>query len=127
MTINAVDKASRVANRVSSYIHRVANRSYRFTLRAFDMASRTIGGVRRALTSIPALVTVTLGVIGAGKLKDATVGAAMSFEQYEVSMTHWLDGNQKKAKNLVKWMGQFADTTPFSSVDLFPALTVVSA
>ncbi|MEK4025781.1 hypothetical protein [Sporosarcina sp. FSL W7-1283] len=123
MTINAVDKASRVANRVSSYIHRVANRSYRFTLRAFDMASRTIGGVRRALTSIPALVTVTLGVIGAGKLKDATVGAAMSFEQYEVSMTHWLDGNQKKAKNLVKWMGQFADTTPFSSVDLFPALT----
>ena len=123
VTIRAVDHASRVASRVSSYIHRVANRSYRFTLRAYDLASRAIGGVRRALTSIPALVTVTLGVIGAGKLKDATVGAAMSFEQYEVSMQHWLGGNEKKAKSLVKWMGQFADTTPFSSVDLFPALT----
>ena len=123
MTLNAVDKASRVVSRVTSYIHRVANRSYRFTLRAYDLASRAIGGVRRALTSIPALVTVTLGVIGAGKLKDATVGAAMSFEQYEVSMQHWLGGNEKKAKSLVKWMGQFADTTPFSSVDLFPALT----
>lgn len=123
MTLNAVDKASRVVSRVSSYVHRVANRSYRFTLRAFDMATRTIGGIKRAITSIPALVTITLGVIGADKLKDATVGAAMSFEQYEVSMTHWLGGNEKKAKNLVKWMGQFADTTPFSSVDLFPALT----
>lgn len=123
MTLNAVDKASRVVSRVSSYIHRVAGRSYRFTLRAYDMASRAIGGVRRALTSIPAMVTVALSVIGAGKLKDATVGAAMSFEQYEVSMQHWLGGNEKKAKSLVKWMGQFADTTPFSSVDLFPALT----
>lgn len=123
MTLKAVDRASGVASRASAFIHRVANRSYRFTLRARDMASRAIGGVRRALTSIPAMITVALSVIGAGKLKEATVGAAMSFEQYEVSMQHWLGGNEKKAKNLVKWMGQFADTTPFSSVDLFPALT----
>src|SRR5690606_23117732 len=95
----------------------------RFTLRALDMASSTIRNVGRMITSIPAVITIALSAVGIGELKDATVGAAMSFEQYEVSMTHWSNGNVKQAKELVKWMGQFADITPFSSVELFPALT----
>lgn len=122
LTIHAVDRASRVVSGINSFVQRLAGRSYRFTVRAIDMASRTIRGIGRMITSIPAVVTIALSVIGLNKLKDVTVGAAMSFEQYEVSMTHWLDGNTKKAKELVGWMGQFADTTPFSSPDLFPAL-----
>lgn len=123
VTLRAVDQASRVASRVASFINRTASRSYRFTLRAVDMATSTIRNIGRMITSIPAVITIALSVVGIGKLKDATVGAAMSFEQYEVSMTHWLNGNVTQAKELVKWMGQFADTTPFSSVELFPALT----
>lgn len=122
LTINAVDKASRVISGINSFVHRVAGRSYRFTIRAVDMASRAVRGIFRAITSIPAMITIGLSIVGVGKLKEATVGAAMSFEGYETSMTHWLDGNTKKAKELVGWMGKFADTTPFSSVDLFPAL-----
>ncbi|GKV54235.1 hypothetical protein NCCP2222_01820 [Sporosarcina sp. NCCP-2222] len=123
VTLRAVDQASRVALSVSSFISRTANRNYRFILRAVDMASSTIRGIGRMITSIPAVITIALSVVGINKLQEATVGAAMSFEQYEVSMTHWLGGNVKQAKELVKWMGQFADTTPFSSVELFPALT----
>lgn len=122
ITVSTVDRASKVISSISSFTQRVAGRSYRFTLRAIDMATSTIRGIGRMITSIPAIITIALSVVGVGKLKDATVGAAMSFEQYEVSMTHWLDGNTEKAKELVKWMGQFADTTPFSSPDLFPAL-----
>lgn len=123
MTIRAVDRASRVISTVNSFVHRVANRSYRFTIRAVDMASRVIGTVRRGLLSIPSMITVGLAVIGVNQLSKSTVGAAMDFEQYGVSMEHWLKGNTKQAQELVQWMGQFADKTPFSSPDLFPALT----
>ncbi|MHC8516985.1 lysozyme family protein [Sporosarcina sp. ITBMC105] len=123
LTVSAADRASKVVSQISGFVNRVANRNYRFTLRALDMASSTIRGVGRMITSIPSVITIALTYVGVNKLKDATVGAAMSFEEYEVSMTHWLNGNVKQAKELVTWMGQFADTTPFSSVDLFPALT----
>lgn len=122
-TVRGIDLATGVIGRVSTYAAVAIPRVRTFTIRAINMASSVIGSVKRALFSIPAMITVTLAVLGAGKLKDATVGSAMNFEGYNVSMEHWLGGNTKQAKELVTWMGQLADATPFSSVDLFPALT----
>lgn len=123
LTIRAVDHATRVISGVNSFIHRVAGRSYNFTMRAVDMASRALGGIRRAITSIPAVVTIALSVIGVNKLKEATVGAAMNFEDYGVAMNHWLKGDQKAQKELMTWMGRKADKTPYNSADIFPAMT----
>ncbi|MEK5068109.1 hypothetical protein [Sporosarcina sp. FSL K6-1508] len=123
LTVRAVDHATRVITGVNSLIHRTANRSYSFTLRAVDMATRTLGGIKRAITSIPAMVTVALSVVGVNKLKEATVGAAMNFEDYGVAMNHWLKGDQKAQKELMTWMGRKADKTPYSSADIFPAMT----
>ncbi|MGE6260867.1 hypothetical protein ACQKCU_23825 [Heyndrickxia sporothermodurans] len=123
IAIRAMDHASKTIRVVDRSVNRLANRSYKVTVWSVDKASRTIGAIRRSLTSIPSMITVALAVVGIDKLKDATLGAAMNFEQYEVSMNHWLNGNTKKAKKLVTWMGQFADKTPFNSAELFPALT----
>lgn len=123
LVIGAKDRATAIMARIDRTANRLIKGSYNLTVKAIDRATRVLGSIRRGIFSIPSLITVALSVVGVGKLKDATVGAAMSFEQYEVSMTHWLDGNTKKAKELVTWMGQFADKTPFSSPDLFPALT----
>ncbi|MED1561160.1 hypothetical protein P4U44_04415 [Alkalihalobacillus alcalophilus] len=122
VTVRAIDIATKTVGRIASFAKSAIPRYRDFTIRAIDGASRMIGTIKRALFSIPTLITVALTVVGVGKLSDATVGAAMNFEQYEVSMRHWLDGNVEKAKELVGWMGQFADTTPFSTPDLFPAL-----
>lgn len=121
-TVRGIDMASRIIGRVSTYAATAIPRVRTFTIRAINAASSVIGTVRRALFSIPTVITVTLAVVGLHSLGDSTVGAAMNFEQYEVSMRHWLDGNIEKAKELVGWMGEFADSTPFSSPDLFPAL-----
>lgn len=121
-SVRAIDIATKTVGRIASFARTAIPRYRDFTIRAWDRATRVVGTIRRALFSIPTLITVTLAVVGVGKLKDATVGAAMNFEGYGVSMEHWLDGNKKQAQELVTWMGQFADITPFSSPDLFPAL-----
>lgn len=123
VSLRAVDRASGVIRTVGRTASRFVDRTYRTTLRAVNFASGVIGRVRRALFSLPTMITIGLGVVGLGKLSESTLGAAMNFEGYNVSMEHWLDGDQKQAKDLVNWMGRFADSTPFSSADLFPALS----
>src|SRR5690625_4223975 len=46
----------------------------------------------------------------------------MDFEGYEIATKHWLDGNEKRANELVEWMRNYTNKTPFDSPDLFPAL-----
>ncbi|MGJ9460123.1 hypothetical protein [Oceanobacillus sp. CF4.6] len=122
-SVRAIDVATKTVGRIASYT-RTALPAYRdFTIRAINGASNVIGTVKRALFSIPSMITVTLAVVGIGSLGNATVGSAMDFEGYGTAMTHWLDGNQKQADDLIGWMGKFADTTPFSSAELFPALS----
>lgn len=122
-TVRGIDMASRIIGRVGSYAATAIPRVRTFTIRAINMTSNVIGSVKRALFSIPTLITVTLAAVGIGSLAKSTVGAAMNFEGYEVAMNHWLNGNKEQANDLVSWMGRFADSTPFSSADLFPALS----
>lgn len=121
-TVRGVDMASRIIGRVSTYVATAIPRVRTFTIRAINAASNVIGSVKNALFSIPTLITVTLAAVGLGKLKDATVGAAMRFEDYSVAMNHWLEGDTKAAGELMTWMGQKADKTPYSSPDIFPAM-----
>lgn len=118
------DNATRVMDRVrGSWESFRRNPITRLTVTAVDRAMRVLRGIRNTVLSIPTMITIGLSYVGIKNLGQATVGAAMNWEQYEVSMEHWLDGNTKKAKELTKWMGEFADITPFSSPELFPALT----
>lgn len=122
-SVRAIDIATKTVGRIASFAQTAIPRYRDFTIRAWDRASRIIGTVRRALFSIPTMITVTLAVVGLGSLGKSTLGAAMNFEGYEVAMRHWLDGNKKQADELVSWMGRFADSTPYSSAELFPALS----
>lgn len=118
------DNATRVLNRVhGTWDGFRRDPIIRLSVYAVDRATGILHGVKNMITSIPTLITIGLSYVGIKNLSDSTVGAAMRWEQYEVSMQHWLDGNVKQAKELTKWMGEFADYTPFSSPELFPALT----
>ncbi|WP_368653769.1 peptidoglycan DD-metalloendopeptidase family protein [Ornithinibacillus sp. 4-3] len=121
-SVRAIDIATKTVGRIASFARTSIPKYRDFSIRAFDKTARIIGSVKRALFSIPTVITVTLAAVGVSKLKDATLGASMNFEGYRTSMEHWLGGNTKQADELVTWMGQFADKTPFSSPDLFPAL-----
>ena len=118
------DNASRVLDRIrGSWDGFRHNPITRLTVSAVDRAMGVLRGIKNTVLSIPTMITIGLSYVGIKSLNDATVGAAMNWEKYEVSMEHWLGGNVKQAKELTKWMGEFADVTPFSSPELFPALT----
>lgn len=123
VTLRAVDRASRIIRSVGRFASRVTERTYRTTLRALNLAGGVIRGFSRALLSLPTMITVGLGIVGVGKLSSATIGSAMNFEDYGVSMNHWLDGDKKAAAGLMDWMGKKADMTPYTSADIFPAMT----
>lgn len=95
----------------------------RLTVWTVDRSLATLRMIKNMIFSIPTMITVGLSVVGIKNLSQATLESAMNWEKYEVSMNHWLGGNIKQAKELTKWMGEFADITPFSSPELFPALT----
>ena len=122
-TVRATDMASRVVGRVGSYANTAIPRVRTFTIQAINGAMSVISSVKNALFSIPTLITVTLAAVGISNLGKSTIGAAMNFEDYGVAMSHWLGGDQKAQKDLMKWMGQKADITPFNSADIFPAMT----
>lgn len=122
-TVEAFDKATKTVGRIASYSSSAIGKHRNFTVRAIDKATRTVGTIKNALFSIPSMITVTLGVIGVNKLGESTIGSAMNFEGYKVGMKHWLNDNEEQANELISWMGRFADSTPFSSADLFPALS----
>lgn len=122
-SVRAIDIASKTVGRISSYAGSALPRYRDFSIRAFDRATSVIGSVKRALFSVPTVIGVTLAVVGINNLKQSTVGAAMNFEDYGVSMDHWLKGNKKASAELMDWMGKKADKTPFSSPDIFPAMT----
>lgn len=117
------DRVTTVLKRVHNGLRKVASKSWEIVIAAKDRTFSVFRRIARGLTSLKAMATIVITVIGLNKLKDFTLGAAMNFEEYEVAMTHWLDGNRKKAQELIEWMGRFADITPFNSDDLFPAFT----
>ncbi|PAE14730.1 hypothetical protein CHH91_17755 [Virgibacillus sp. 7505] len=121
--ISVIDRVTKTVSRIANYNQRFASKSYEITYKAVDKVTRTLGSIKSMITSIPTLVTVTLGLVGVGKLTDATVGSAMDFEQYTVSMDHWLDGNKDKVKETMDWLGRYADNTPFNMDELFPVMT----
>lgn len=118
------DRASAGLTRIKSMYNSFrSNPAVRITVGVVDRAMRGLNMIRRSILSIPTAITVAVGFIAGKAAGEATIGAAAGWERYEVSMKHWLDGNEEQAKALTTWMGQFADSTPFSSPELFPALT----
>ena len=124
MRVSLVDRATGGLNKIKGSVAAIRSHPVvRITVSVIDRTMRTLGAIKQSLISIPTAITVGVGFVAGKAAGEATVGAAANWERYEVAMNHWLDGNQKEAKNLTTWMGQFADSTPFSSPELFPALT----
>jgi SLT domain-containing protein len=121
--VDVIDKATKKFQKIDSTVEKMASKSRFVTVKAVDMTSRTIGTVRRSIFSLPTMVTIGLAVVGVDKLKDSTVGAAMTFETYLVSMNHWLKGNKKAVEDSISWLDRFAARTPMTMEDLFPAYT----
>lgn len=120
ITLNAIDKltstAARIGSRIKSSLPSIVN----IPVKALNYTASAIGAAKRALFSLPTLFTVTIGAVLGKSFLDATVKSSATFEEYTVSMTHWLK-SADKAKDYMKWIGQYSDSTPFASADLMPA------
>lgn len=122
--VNARDRATRVLRGVRGTWNTFRrNPMVRLTVFAVDRAIGTLRSIRRMITSIPTMITIGLSYVGVKSLAESTVGAAMDFEGYEVATKHWLGGDAKEANELVEWMRDYTNLTPFDSPDLFPALS----
>nr|BDD45984.1 hypothetical protein 1 [bacterium] len=100
-------------------LRKLAGRTWEITLNARDRVTNVLRSVGRGLTSMPMMVSFALAGAGVGK----SVSSAMNFEQYEMAMEHFLEGNKKKTTEMMKWLEGFADATPFDLEDLFPSAT----
>ncbi|HFL0606050.1 TPA: transglycosylase SLT domain-containing protein [Listeria monocytogenes] len=120
VTITAIDKLTSTAARMGSKIKSVLPQMVNIPVKALNYTASAIGAAKRALFSLPTLFTVTIGAVLGKSFYEATVKSSATFEEYTVSMTHWLK-SADKAKEYMKWIGQYSDSTPFSSADLMPA------
>lgn len=115
-----------VNNRISSVTSKMkilGHMTIRPVIKVKDMATSTIGKIKSNLLSLNGIAAMALAGVGLNSLGNATVGQAMDFEQQQVSMLHWLKGNQKAANDATSWLEQFAAVSPFTMTDLFPAMT----
>lgn len=117
------DRVTARARTISNTLGAIVRRPYEVVIRARDMTANIFSRISRTLFSLQGMAAVALGAFGAGKLTQATVGAAMTWETQAVSMEHWLKGNKALAKEVTGWLEQFAAATPFEMEDLFPAMT----
>lgn len=118
IVLDALDRASQIIGNVSSRARSIAGRTFRFTIKAIDLATRPIRSILNFATSTIGMLTAGAGIYGLGKI---TIGPAMDFESQQVSMEHWLNGNKKAAKEYTDWLARLAAKTPFELSDLFPA------
>lgn len=125
------DRASRGLQAVQQGWERLGrSRVATLAVNAHDRASSVLRGVGRVVTSIPTMISIGIGVVGAAKatamIKD-TIGkamqSAMDWEVNEVAMMHRLNDDEKAGKHWMKEIGMLADKTPYSSPDLIPAYT----
>lgn len=89
-------------------------------INAVDKTRGVIQGITDRLTSPLGLLGAGAGMYGLGKV---TLGSAMDFEQQALAMEHWLNGNKKAADAANRWLQDFADKSPFTNQELFPAFT----
>ncbi|EAD4096338.1 hypothetical protein EJC90_14770 [Listeria monocytogenes] len=120
VTLTAIDKLTSTTARIGSRIKSVLPKMVNIPVKALNYTASAIQAAKRALFSLPTLFTITVGAVLGKSFYEATVKSSATFEEYTVSMTHWLK-SADKAKDYMKWIGQYADSTPFSSADLMPA------
>lgn len=131
LQINLRDYASKGLQSVQKGWDRVSNsRVANLAINAQDRATSVLRSVGRVATSIPAMVSIGIGVVGAAKataIIKSTIGkamqSAMDWEVNEVAMMHRLNDDEKAGKHWMKEIGMLADKTPYSSPDLIPAFT----
>lgn len=116
-------KAQKDTETTGSKIKKVGQMVAHPVVAVADRATSVLARIKESLFSLQGLATITLSVIGIDKLKDSTLGAAMTFQEQQVSMNHWLNNNKKAVSEVISWLDKFAAKTPYEMADLFPAMT----
>jgi hypothetical protein len=122
-TVSIKDKATTGLQLVRSAAKSLTGTAWRLTLTVWDRATSFLDRIRRSLFSLKGLAVTVLAGLGLGRLGQATLGAAATWETQAVSMEHWLGGNKAAAAQVTAWLERFAAATPFEMSDLFPAMS----
>ncbi len=122
-TVSIKDKATAGLQLVRSAAKSLTGTAWRLTLAVWDRATGFLDRIRRSLFSLKGLAVTVLAGLGLGKLGQATLGAAATWETQAVSMEHFLRGNKALAAEITGWLERFAAATPFEMSDLFPAMS----
>lgn len=126
MKLSVQDNASRMITRVQQRLDQLKNSKVgQITISAVDKTRGVFASVRRAVTSLPGMVTIGLSVVGGAKaFSYITEGMEQARVQEHdmVRMTHWLKKDQENMKDMttalndsVKFTKQYASSTAFDA------------
>lgn len=121
LVLEALDRASTIIHSVGSLARRVANGSYRLTIRVLDMATRPFRAILNGMNS-------ALGIlgIGAGTAGTVVLPLKMVIQQQNIETAfEVLLGSAEAAKQRVEELTTFAGQTPFSRDDIYEASRVL--
>lgn len=121
------DLASKPIESLTAKAKLLARLTIRPTLQVIDRASGVIGRVRDQLLNLKNLAAGIILGAGVSKAWGATIGAAMTLEQQQLAMKHFI-GTQNKgmsegdiaaaAQNYTAWLRKYSQITPFSDQEI---------
>ncbi|NSW90209.1 MAG: tape measure protein [Firmicutes bacterium] len=123
LVASAIDKASAVLDSVGRKAWGLAGKTFRFTVRVLDLATKPLQAVFRLATSVVGLLTAGAGVWG-GFVKPLDMSG--DFEQTQIAFETMLKSAEKATKFLAE-AEDFANRTPFEFPELADSAKLMQA
>lgn len=117
VVLAAMDRASGIIGNVTSKARSLAGRTFSFTMKAIDFATRPLRSLLNFATSIQGVITGIMTGIAVKKLIIEPIGLADSLTNANVGFETML-GSAKAAKKMMSDIQNFAIKTPFNTSDV---------
>lgn len=121
VVIDALDKASSVVGRVSARVKSIAGKTFRFTVKVLDLATRPFRSILSGLNSMLGLIGASLGVSG-----GIVLPLKLTIQQQNIETAfEVLLGSAQAAKQRVDELTTFAGLTPYTRDEVYEASRVL--
>lgn len=113
-TLGIKDKATEIVNKVTGTLKNLAGKTFSFTAKVIDYATKPLRGILNFATSIQGVITGIFAGLAAKKIVMQPIELADSITSAEIGF-ETLFKSADKAKKMMDDINQFAKETPFKT------------
>lgn len=113
-TLGIKDKATEIVNKVTGTLKNLAGKTFNFTAKLIDYATKPLRGILNFATSIQGVITGIFAGLAAKKIVMQPIELADSITSAEIGF-ETLFKSADKAKKMMDDINQFAKETPFKT------------